>query len=85
MKQITIQKPAEARQCHCAELERDLVGGWSERGSVRRPVEEFVVRKELSLLRKWYQEWQTGPRTTCFCEFVKRRLRSRGWQRGWGQ
>jgi len=79
MKQITLQKPAEKGQCHCEKLEKDL-SEWGERGSVRRPVEDLIVNRELRLLRRWYQEWYSGPRRTCFCEFLgkKRRLRRRG-------
>jgi len=82
MKQITLQKPAEKGQCHCKELERDL-SEWGERGSVRRPVEDLIVNRELRLLRRWYREWQLGPRRICFCEFLRRRSGLRG-RRGGG-
>lgn len=79
MEQITLQKPAEKKQCHCEELEEDLIE-WGEQGSVKRPVEDLVISREHRLLRRWYQEWHSGPRRTCFCEFLKerRRLRRRG-------
>jgi len=77
MKRTLQPAEEEKRWCRCAELEKDLLS-WGERGSVRRPVEDLVVRRETRLLRRWYREWKLGPHRICFCEFLRRnRLRGR--------